>query len=88
MAKVQLVAPLEGIARKSATCTEGLAWVQYQLEEVYWCEDGEGCNSDGMNGSCVGHGDYCEECNAEIFEGWLCLDGGETLCNACVLLPA
>jgi hypothetical protein len=83
---IQLVT-LDGIARKSGEDTEGLQWTEYSLEEAYFCEDGEGCNTDGMAGSCVGHGDYCEECNTEIYSGWLCLDGGEVVCSKHVHYP-
>lgn len=77
-----------GIARLSGECTNGLMWTEYQLDEPYLCDDGEGCNTDGMEGSCLGHGDECSICSREIYQGWLCLDGGEVVCSEHVKVVA
>ncbi len=29
----------------------------------------------------------CDECGALVYAGWLCMDGGELLCDDCVILP-
>jgi hypothetical protein len=62
----------DGIARLSGLCTNGLMWTEYNLEPY---DDGP-------------ISDTCSICDAEITSGWLCLDGGEVVCDSHVTIQA
>ena len=55
-----------GFARLSGECTNGLQWIEYELDPFTMDEPYE---------------DECSICGREIVAGWLCLDGGETVCS-------
>jgi hypothetical protein len=56
---------VQGIARHSGECRNGLQWIEYELDTFTMDEPTP---------------DTCSICDAEITSGWLCLDGGETVC--------
>ncbi len=69
---------VEGIARLSGYDSNGNAWTQYTLDPF--------CSDPGDDGEVYGadYGDECGNCGVEMFSGWLCLDGGDTVCSECV----
>ena len=61
---------VDGFARLHGFDTDGNAWTEYTLEPF---DDGP------MT-------DECADCGEEITSGWLCLDGGETICSSHVVI--
>jgi hypothetical protein len=60
-------------------------WTLYTIDPFTRnCEcDGPECNPE----TCSRFADDCDECGKRFYRsGWLCLDGGETACEACVSL--
>ena len=60
----------------------GIAWSAYAVDPfTRECEcEGPECDPD----TCPRLSDTCEECGATFSSGWVCLDGGETVCDDCV----
>lgn len=59
----------EGSSRRSGTDLDGNQWLQFEVDTFAEQEPGE-----------------CSICQATgLMEGWLCMDGGESACNDCVV---
>ncbi len=57
---------IQGIARKSGTDEHGNEWIQFEVDYFAGQEPGE-----------------CSLCGEkELTEGWMCLDGGEEVCDS------
>lgn len=60
----------------------GVTWSSYTVEPfTRECEcEGPECDPD----TCPRLSDTCEECGQAFSSGWVCMDGGETVCDDCV----
>ncbi len=70
---------LQGFARKSGTDDSGNAWIEFELDAyAIDCDcDGPECDPD----VCPRLGTECSICGDRIESGWLCLDGGDEVCD-------
>ncbi|GEM_PF-4918403 len=60
-----ILSNIEGISRKSGTDEHGNTWTEFEVDYLAEQEPGE-----------------CSICSAtELESGWLCLDGGEEVCD-------
>jgi hypothetical protein len=71
---------VEGFARLSGTDQHSNLWVQFEVDP--FTTNG----LDMVNGDDNFSLDYefeetCPECGTAMTSGWLCMDGGESLCN-------
>ena len=60
----------------------GVAWSHYEVDPyTRECEcEGPECDPD----TCPRMSDTCETCGTPFSSGWVCMDGGETVCDDCV----
>ena len=60
----------------------GITWSHYDVDPfTRECEcEGPECDPE----TCPRFSDTCETCGTPFSSGWVCLDGGETVCDDCV----
>jgi hypothetical protein len=58
---------IQGISRKSGTDQHGAQWIEFDLETVDPGDDGAAASS-------------CAICHEPVWQGWMCLDGGDEVC--------
>jgi hypothetical protein len=73
-----------GFARRSGTDQDGNEWTEFELDPFSGdCEcAGPECDPD----TCPRFVTQCSICDAAIGSGWMCLDGGEEVCEEHVLI--
>lgn len=72
---------IEGIARLSGTDENDCQWIQFKIDPMAGECDCEGpeCNPE----TCPRFVTECSVCGALVSAGWMCLDGGDEVCEDC-----